>query len=166
MTTDALPYRPCVGIMVVNHEGLVWIGRRANRPEKEMTGGWWQMPQGGIDPGEEPAVAAHRELAEETGMRSVTLLAESRDWFPYDLPAEMKGRIWGGRYRGQTQRWFAFRFEGHDREIDLSPPGHEPEFDAWRWAPLDEVLGLIVPFKRDVYRSVIDEFRPVIAPAT
>lgn len=153
-----LPYRPCVGIMTFNGSGHVWVGRRAHRPEKEMIGGWWQMPQGGIDEGEEPADAALRELAEETGMRSVQVLAESRDWHHYDLPSHLVGRIWGGRYRGQKQRWFAMRFEGSEREIDLASPGHEPEFDAWRWAPLHEVLSLIVPFKRDVYTRVIDEF--------
>jgi putative (di)nucleoside polyphosphate hydrolase len=164
MDPTSLPYRPCVGIMVLNREGRVWIGRRADRPGKDMIGGWWQMPQGGIDEGEDPAAAALRELAEETGMRSVTILAASRDWHPYDLPAHLMGRVWGGRYRGQTQRWFAVRFAGSDTEIDLEPAGHDPEFDAWRWAPVDEVLALIVPFKRDVYARIIDEFRPLARP--
>lgn len=160
MDASSLPYRPCVGIMVLNERGDVWIGRRAQRPGKEVAGGWWQMPQGGIDDGEEPREAALRELAEETGMRTVSVLAETRSWHPYDLPTDLKGRVWGGKYRGQTQKWFAVRFVGPESEIDLSPPGHEAEFDAWRWAPFDDVLGLIVPFKRDVYRSVIDELRP------
>ena len=96
-------------------------------------------------------------------MRSVGVLAESRNWYPYDLPPELQGRAWGGKYRGQTQKWFAVRFTGAETEIDLAPPGHEQEFDAWRWAPFDEVLDLIVPFKRDVYTHVIAEFRPLVA---
>ena len=159
MDTSTLPYRPCVGLMVLNAKGEVWIGRRLMRPDKEAPGGSWQMPQGGIDAGEAPAAAALRELAEETGMRTAHILAESRKWHAYDLPAELVGRVWGGKYRGQTQKWFAIRFDGLDSEIDIAPPGHEPEFEAWRWAPLDDVLGLIVPFKRQVYGAVIAEFR-------
>ncbi len=161
MDPTRLPYRPCVGVMVLNTAGEVWIGRRTDRPDKEMPGGWWQMPQGGIDPDEDPAAAARRELAEETGMRTVRILAESSEWHRYDLPPHLLGRIWGGRYRGQAQAWFAMRFEGPDSEIDLEPPGHEPEFDEWRWAPRDEVLALIVPFKRDVYGRVLAEFEPL-----
>jgi putative (di)nucleoside polyphosphate hydrolase len=152
--------------MVLNARGEVWIGRRTNRPGKEAGGGWWQMPQGGIDAGEDPRAAALRELAEETGMRTVRILAETQRWYPYDLPASLMGRIWGGKYRGQTQKWFAVRFTGPESEIDLSPPDHEAEFDAWRWAPMDDVLELIVPFKRDVYANVIAEFRPVVLQTT
>jgi putative (di)nucleoside polyphosphate hydrolase len=166
MDPSKLPYRPCVGIMTINRSGEVWIGRRTARPGKEVAGGWWQMPQGGIDDGEDPAVAALRELAEETGMTSVRILAESRDWHPYDLPPHLLGKTWGGRYRGQTQRWFAVRFTGDEAEIDLAPEGHEPEFDDWRWAPPDDVLALIVPFKRDVYARVLAEFRPIARPET
>lgn len=166
MDPNRLPYRPCVGVMALNTRGHVWIGRRVNRPEKDITGGWWQMPQGGIDANEAADAAALRELAEETGMRTVAILAESRNWHAYDLPPNLVGRVWGGKYRGQTQKWFAVSFTGADSEIDLAPAGHEPEFDAWRWAPMDEVLALIVPFKRDVYARVIDEFRPHVLPET
>ncbi len=161
MDPSRLPYRPCVGIMALNTLGHVWIGRRIDRPDKDIIGGWWQMPQGGIDDGEASDRAALRELAEETGMHSVAILAESRDWHPYDLPPKLLGRVWGGKFRGQTQKWFAVRFTGPDSEINLSPSGHEPEFAAWRWAPIDDVLALIVPFKRDVYARVIDEFKPL-----
>jgi putative (di)nucleoside polyphosphate hydrolase len=150
--------------MVLNRDGQVWIGRRIGSERQEGAGGWWQMPQGGIDKGEEPAAAALRELREETGMRSGTIIAESRDWHPYDLPPHLMGRIWGGKYRGQTQKWFVIRFRGEESEIDIEQTDHEPEFDAWRWAPVEEVLALIVPFKRDVYARVIAEFRSLAIP--
>ncbi len=159
---DSLPYRPCVGLMVVNPTGLVWIGRRIGSLLPDAPEGWWQMPQGGIDEGEDPATAAMRELHEETGMRTGRIIAESRHWHAYDLPPSLKGRIWGGRYRGQTQKWFAIRFEGDVSEIDINPTDHKPEFDAWRWAPMEDVLALIVPFKRDVYRAVLEELGPRI----
>lgn len=152
-----LPYRPCVGIMVFNRQGLVWVGRRTKNVEG--SGKFWQMPQGGIDAGEDPAAAAVRELAEETGMRSVRLVAESAHWYRYDLPDHLVGVAWKGRYRGQKQKWFAARFEGDDSEVDISGIGHKAEFDAWRWADIDELADLIVPFKVDVYRQVVDEFR-------
>ena len=165
MDMSHLPYRPCVGLMILNRQGLVWIGRRIGTAVKDGTVNWWQMPQGGIDDGETAEVAALRELTEETGMRSGRIIAASRDWHRYDLPPGLQGISWGGRYRGQTQKWFAIRFTGEDSEIDLTPPGgHEPEFDAWRWAPIDEVLALIVPFKRVVYDAVIVEFRPLAQP--
>lgn len=162
MDKATLPYRPCVGVLVLNAHREVWVGRRADRPNKEVAGGWWQMPQGGIDPDEDPRAAALRELGEETGMRSVEVLAESATWHAYDLPPELLGRVWGGKYRGQTQKWFALRFTGPDSEVDLHVPGHEQEFDAWRWAPFDDVLPLIVPFKRHVYAAVIEEFTPLV----
>lgn len=164
MDISRMTYRPCVGLMVLNAQGLVWIGRRIGSALPNVPAGWWQMPQGGIDEDEAPEAAAMRELAEETGMRSGQILTQSRDWHPYDLPPNLMGKLWGGKYRGQTQKWFAIRFEGPDTEIDINPRDHEPEFDAWRWAPVDEVLGLIIPFKRAVYQKIIAEFREHATP--
>lgn len=159
---EDLPYRPCVGVMVLNREGLVWAGRRLSEGNSEYDGSpqLWQMPQGGIDKGEDPLPAACRELYEETGIRSVTLLAQSRDWINYDLPPHLIGIGLKGKYRGQTQRWFAFRFDGDESEIAINPPpgGHEPEFDAWEWKPMADLPSLIVPFKRAVYEQVVAEF--------
>lgn len=160
---ETLPYRPCVGIMVLNRDGLVWAGRRIALADSEMAGTdrLWQMPQGGIDKGEDPLPAARRELYEETGMRTVSLLAETPGWINYDLPAHLVGIALKGRFRGQTQKWFAFRFEGSESEIaiDLPPGGHEAEFDAWDWKPMAQLPELIVPFKRRVYDEVVAAFR-------
>jgi putative (di)nucleoside polyphosphate hydrolase len=159
MAAEQLAYRPCVGIMVLNRAGLVWIGRRHDaRQEPEGPGAWWQMPQGGIDESEDPAEAALRELGEETGMRSVRVIAESAGWYRYDLPPQLRPMAWGGRYRGQRQKWFAMRFLGSDAEVALERPGHKPEFDQWRWAEMAELIDLIVPFKRGVYEQVLAEF--------
>jgi putative (di)nucleoside polyphosphate hydrolase len=161
---ETLPYRPCVGIMLLNREGRAFVGRRsegANAPEGE--GNWWQMPQGGLDEGEEPEEAARRELFEETGVRSISFIARAKDWLRYDLPDELIGVAWEGRFRGQKQMWFAARFEGPESEIDLVPrPDHEPEFDAWQWVTVGELPSLIVPFKRAVYERVVEEFAPLL----
>ncbi len=165
MTKPPLGYRPCVGLALFNPAGLVFVGRRANRSLREHTapGHEWQMPQGGIDAGEQPIEAAYRELREETNVSSVSLLAEAPDWLSYDLPREIGREAWRGKYRGQSQKWFAFRFDGDESEIDILNPGggHKPEFDAWRWVPLTETAELIIPFKRDVYREVVRLFAGV-----
>ena len=157
--TDAPPpnYRPCAGIVVVNQGGLIFIGERRGLIGRHA----WQMPQGGIDKGEDPLDAAKRELQEETGIDRIELLAESSHWHCYDIPAERRPHHWQGRYVGQCQRWFAFRFVGDDNDVDLD--AYDPEFSLWRWAKPEEVLDLAVPFKRSVYQAVIDEFRPYLA---
>lgn len=159
---EDLPYRPCVGIAVFNHQGLVWTGRRISEKKGELSNAsrLWQLPQGGIDKGEEPLKAARRELLEETGIHSISLIEEAPDWINYDLPEELVGVALKGKYRGQTQRWFAFRFEGDESEIAINPPpgGHKAEFDDWKWRPIHEVPELIVPFKRGVYEKVIAAF--------
>lgn len=150
-----LPYRPCVGLMLLNDDAQVFVAQRV-----DVRGMAWQMPQGGIDPGETPRKAALRELREEIGTDEAEILAESRYWHAYDLPPHLIPRVWGGRYRGQTQRWFALRFLGSDADIDLE--AHHPEFHTWCWADFERLPEMIVPFKRDVYTKVMDEFRPVV----
>jgi putative (di)nucleoside polyphosphate hydrolase len=151
-----LPYRPGVGVMLLNPHGQVFVAQRIDMPSIA-----WQMPQGGIDPGETPRQAALRELFEETGADKAEIIAESRDWIRYDLPADLVPKIWGGRYRGQEQKWFAMRFLGTDADIDID--GEKPEFSAWRWAELAEIADLIVPFKRALYRQLVAEFGDVVA---
>jgi putative (di)nucleoside polyphosphate hydrolase len=161
-------YRPCVGVMLLNRQGLVFVGRRAGkgRAEHVEAAHEWQMPQGGIDEGETPHEAALRELHEETGVSSVSLIAEAPDWYAYDIPAELRGRDWKGRYTGQRQKWFALRFEGEESEIRIQHPpgGHRPEFDAWRWERMDRLPDLIIPFKREVYEQVVKLFGRYAVP--
>jgi putative (di)nucleoside polyphosphate hydrolase len=146
-------YRPAVGIMLLNPAGKVFVARRIDMPRMPA----WQMPQGGIDKGENPRQAALRELKEEIGTDKVEILGESRMWLKYDLPAELAGGIWGGRYRGQQQKWFAMRFTGNDTDIDLTTK--HPEFDAWKWIQPERLPEVIVPFKRQLYIDILAEFR-------
>lgn len=155
-------YRPCVGIMLLNRQGLAFVGRRRGKRnfDPEIMDYEWQMPQGGIDQGEEPLQAALRELQEETNVTSVEVLAEAAQWYSYDLPPNATKR-WKGKYRGQMQKWFALRFTGEENEIDIESPGggaHPPEFDAWRWERRELLPELIVPFKRSVYELVLQDF--------
>lgn len=158
-----LPYRPNVGAVLFNRAGLVLVARRAGTPNAEGAAGGWQLPQGGLDDGENPREAVLRELEEEVGTRNATLLAEHPAWLHYDLPRELVGVALGGRYRGQTQKWFALRFEGDDAEIRLDLDPH-PEFDAWRWAPLAELPSLAVPFKRAIYERLAVDFARFAGP--
>jgi putative (di)nucleoside polyphosphate hydrolase len=153
----ALPYRPCVGVMLANPAGQVFVGQRI-----DSDGPAWQMPQGGIDAGESPAEAGLRELEEETGVTPdlVEHVAETAGWLRYDLPPHLLGKVWGGRFRGQEQKWLLLRFRGRDEQIDLATA--HPEFSEWRWLPPDELPAWIVPFKRPVYESVLAEFAPLL----
>jgi putative (di)nucleoside polyphosphate hydrolase len=153
----ALPYRPCVGVMLLNRDGRVFVGMRCDTTMEA-----WQMPQGGIDPGEAPRDTAIRELGEETGIapRHVEFVAEAPGEFVYDLPEELIGKVWRGRYRGQVQRWFLYRFTGEDGDIDIATA--HPEFRAWRWVEPSALPALIVPFKRKLYEELVAEFAPLV----
>lgn len=148
-------YRPGVGLMLFNADGRIFVARRIDMPSEA-----WQMPQGGIDKNEDPRRAALRELKEEVGTDQAEIVAESRHWRPYELPAELQGVLWRGRYRGQRQKWFLLRFTGADGDIDIAT--EHPEFLEWKWVELPEVARLIVPFKRAVYEEVVAEFGPLI----
>ena len=159
MSFESLPYRPCVGVVLLNPSGRVFIGRRKEGPEHVDETHAWQMPQGGLDKNEAPYDAALRELYEETNVRSVEKAGEIEDWLTYDIPRPIVGRAWKGRYRGQKQKWFALRFTGQDSEIDITcPAGHKPEFVDWRWESMQALPGLVIPFKRAVYERVVQEF--------
>lgn len=147
-----LPYRPCAGVMLLNHDGQVFVGQRIDTTMEA-----WQMPQGGIDEGEDARAAAIRELKEEIGTDKVEVLARTRDWLYYDLPDELVGKVWEGKFRGQKQKWFLMRFLGEDSEINLET-GH-PEFSSWKWVEIEDVPNMIVAFKRPLYRAVIREFQ-------
>ncbi len=158
-----LPLRECAGIMLINKKGRVWVGRRLQQWMPEASELVWQMPQGGIDKGESPKKAALRELYEETGIKSVTVLAKSSRWLSYELPDDALGIALKGKYRGQIQKWFVMRFEGDDSEISLDCHGrHKPEFDEWKWVKLKKIPKLVVPFKREVYEQLALEFKYLI----
>ena len=151
---DALPYRPCVGVMLMNPAGLIFAGQRIDNP-----GAAWQMPQGGIDDGEKPRAAALRELWEETGVTGdlVEFVEKTPGWVSYDLPPELLGKVWKGKYRGQRQKWFLFRYLGEDTQVNIAT--EHPEFSVWQWMAADTLIQSIVPFKRNVYEAVFDAFR-------
>ena len=154
-TKENLPYRPCAGMMLLNKTGRVFVGKRL-----DMVTEHWQMPQGGIDPGEDPLEAALRELDEEIGTQNVELIIGLDEWLKYDLPENLVGKVWKGKYRGQKQKWFLFRFLGDDQEINIET--HHPEFSEWKWAEFSELPSLIVPFKRDLYETILQKFSPYI----
>jgi putative (di)nucleoside polyphosphate hydrolase len=160
MPEAVMRYRLAVGIMLLNRAGKVFVARRIDMPTMPA----WQMPQGGIDPGETPLQAAWRELKEETGTDKAELLGESRGWLQYDLPADLARGVWGGRYRGQRQKWFAMRFSGTDADIDLET--EHPEFDTWKWIRPERLPEVIVPFKRQLYIDILSEFRVYCIRAT
>ena len=160
-----LPYRPSVGIVLINKDGLIWTGRRLPKWSGDKSAYIWQMPQGGIDTGEEPLEAAYRELEEETNVTSAELIAEYPGWLTYDLPSSLLGVACKGRYRGQRQRWYAMRFYGDDSEINIrARRGHKPEFDRWRWWPIMELADCVAPFKREVYEKVAAAFEAFAKP--
>ncbi len=158
-----LPLRECVGIMLLNKKGRVWVGHRLQQWMPEASPRVWQMPQGGIDKGENPKKAAMRELYEETGVRNVTIIGKSSGWLSYELPADALGIALKGKYRGQRQKWFVMRFEGDDSEFSLDCHGkHKAEFSKWKWVKLKKIPKLVVPFKRPVYEKLVREFKPLV----
>jgi len=153
--TDKLDYRPCVGTMLINAAGEAFVGRRIDNRE----GDWWQMPQGGVDDGEDLDTAMIRELGEETGLRPrhLEIVARLDEELYYDLPQELRGKLWGGRYKGQRQYWYLVRFTGEDGDVDLNAHKH-PEFCEWKWVAPELLPELIVPFKKPIYEAVVAGF--------
>ena len=145
------PYRPCVGIVLINKDNNVFVGQRIDNTVEA-----WQMPQGGIDDGETPLDAGFREMLEEIGTNNAEMLAEHADWLDYDIPVTLADRLWQGQFRGQTQKWIAFRYLGEDADINIQT--QEPEFRTWKWAEPEALPNLAVPFKRDVYQNILEEF--------
>lgn len=154
-SVESLPYRQGVGVMLLNKQNHVFVGKRIDTRSEA-----WQMPQGGIDEGENPSEAAMRELWEETGVKSASILVESADWYYYDLPENLVPNIWGGKYRGQKQKWFVMRFEGAEDEINIQTA--HPEFNEWKWQEIEQLPELIVPFKKPLYQALVKEFLPHI----
>lgn len=153
----SLPYRDCVGMMILNRQGLIFVGRRLDAAMKA-----WQMPQGGINEGEEPEAAALRELEEEIGTANVRILAQTDDWLSYDLPGDLVGKVWNGKYRGQRQRWFVMRFLGQDSEFLLET--EHPEFCDWKWIPIEQLDRDVIPFKRQLYNELKNRFQNLAIP--
>ncbi|MCB8878777.1 RNA pyrophosphohydrolase [Acidisoma cellulosilytica] len=164
MRPEDMPYRPNVGAVLFNRAGRIFVARRADFPNAEGAAGGWQLPQGGIDEAEDPAVAIFRELGEEIGTDRAEILGEHPDWLQYDLPDHLIGKALGGKYRGQRQRWFALRFTGEDSDIRLDLDPH-PEFDAWRWDDLSNLPALATSFKRDIYTVLASSFARFAVPA-
>ena len=156
MNNQELPYRKGVGIVLFNALSQVWIGKRIVKPGQEIEN-YWQMPQGGIDDGEYPEQAVFRELEEETGSRSAEIIRASENWFTYDLPENLRGHVWGGKFRGQKQKWFALKYTGNEQDFNLNQH-REPEFSEWLWTDFINLPQLIVPFKIDLYQKIINEF--------
>lgn len=153
--TAKLPYRPCVGMMIINQEDKIFVGRRIDAKYRN-----WQMPQGGIDFGETPSQAAMREMAEEIGTNAGYIIAESKNWYSYNVPKFLIPKLWDGQFRGQKQKWFLIRFTGNDSDININLA--HPEFNAWQWVDIDQLQKIIIPFKAKLYKAVVNEFKPII----
>ena len=159
MKLECLPYRPCVGAALFNYNGYVWVGKRALQIAIESDE-FWQMPQGGIEDGETPEIAVLREIREETGLENIEIISEIKEWLYYDLPRNLVNKIWNGQYRGQRQKWFAVKFKGEDKDVCLTGQ-KKPEFSEWKWARLCELPDLVVPFKLEIYKTIVNQFNDI-----